>query len=282
MTLTLPISMSAPSSINHGQQPPLQTEWHNPKNYIQVVSYNELLKTDSSGVTRFQKPIKLDQVIVRFCSKNRSQAAVSREPTPNDLNIQEWNALYSILGQLVEHVQHNELFKYQLVPDRSQFINSARTKDRYGADLYYISLNRHYMPADCAEYRHGRANVSFSAVTFLDFVSLAPSVNETVQTIQTRLDAEAAAAAAAASSMPMQKRPADGAGGGDDGFEDVDFSQFFQPIPQINLTHPRAPPPAAAPVNENTNNTNEPTPPLPPPPPTPTKQPKKKSKKSAK
>ncbi len=279
MTLTLPISMSAPSSINHGQQPPLQTEWHNPKNYIQVVSYNELLKTDSSGVTRFQKPIKLDQVIVRFCSKNRSQAAVSREPTPNDLNIQEWNALYSILGQLVEHVQHNELFKYQLVPDRSQFINSARTKDRYGADLYYISLNRHYMPADCAEYRHGRANVSFSAVTFLDFVRLAPSVNETVQTMQTHLDAEAAAA----SSMPMQKRPADGAGGGgDDGFEDVDFSQFFQPIPQINLTHPRAPPPAAAPVNENTNNTNEPTPPLPPPPPTPTKQPKKKSKKSAK
>ncbi len=70
MTLTLPTPMSAPSLTDGGGGSPLQTEWHYNKYYIQIASYNELLQNDVSGEARFLKPLKQDQVIVRFCAKN--------------------------------------------------------------------------------------------------------------------------------------------------------------------------------------------------------------------
>ena len=278
MTLILPTPMSAPSLTDGGGGgSPLQTEWHYNKYYIQIASYNELLQNDVSGEARFLKPLKQDQVIVRFCAKNTNPTAVSREPIPNDLNIEEWNALYSILGQLGNHVKNNEQFKYQLVPKRSQFINSSQIVDRYGTDVYFVALNRHYMPADSTEYKHGRANVSFSVMQFLGFLSIASSVNETVQAVANRLKAESQVQQPAFSlSTPKQQQP--GGGGGiveaAAAAASIDFNDFLNEINGSEAT-------TTTPVPIFTGTPPSPIITEPPSPPSTKQQPKKKSRKNA-
>ncbi|MCP4325929.1 MAG: hypothetical protein GY787_29660 [Alteromonadales bacterium] len=237
----MPTPMSVPS-LTDGGGSPLQTKWHYNKYYIQIASYNELLQNDVSGKARFLKPLKQDQVIVRFCAKNTNPTAVSREPMPNDLNVEEWNALYSILGQLGNHVKNYEQFKYQLVPKRSQFINSSQLTDRYGTDVYFVALNRHYMPADSTEYKHGRANVSFSVMKFLGFLSIASSVNETVQAVENRLKAESQVQqqqTAFSLSTPKQQPGGGGAGGiveAAAAAAAIDFTEFLNQINGLEAT----------------------------------------------
>ncbi len=276
MTLTLPTPMSAPSLTDGGGGSPLQTEWHYNKYYIKIASYNELLQNYCSGEAHFLKPLKQDQVIVRFCAKNTNPTAVSREPIPNDLNIEEWNALYSILGQLGNHVKNNEQFKYQLVPKRSQFINSSQIVDRYGTDVYFVALNRHYMPADSTEYKHGRANVSFSVMQFLGFLSIASSVNETVQAVANRLKAESQVQQPAFSlSTPKQQQP--GGGGGiveaAAAAASIDFNDFLNEINGSEAT-------TTTPVPIFTGTPPSPIITEPPSPPSTKQQPKKRSRKN--
>ncbi len=281
MTLTLPTPMSVPS-LTDGGGSPLQTEWHYNKYYIQIASYNELLQNDVSGEARFLKPLKQDQVIVRFCAKNTNPTAVSREPIPNDLNVEEWNALYSILGQLGNHVKNNEQFKYQLVPKRSQFINSSQIVDRYGTNVYFVALNRHYMPADSTEYKHGRANVSFSVMQFLGFLSIASSVNETVQAVANRLKAESQVQQqqqpAFSLSTPKQQQP--GGGGGRGIVEaaaaaaSIDFNDFLNEINGSDAT-------TTTPVPIFTGTPPSPIITEPPSPPSTKQQSKKRSRKNA-
>ena len=274
MTLTLPTPMSVPS-LTDGGGSPLQTEWHYNKYYIKIASYNELLQNYCSGEAHFLKPLKQDQVIVRFCAKNTNPTAVSREPIPNDLNVEEWNALYSILGQLGNHVKNNEQFKYQLVPKRSQFINSSQIVDRYGTNVYFVALNRHYMPADSTEYKHGRANVSFSVMQFLGFLSIASSVNETVQVVANRLKAESQVQQPVFSlSTPKQQQPGGGIIEAAAAAASIDFNDFLNEINGSEAT-------TTTPVPIFTGTPPSPLITEPPSPPSTKQQSKKRSRKNA-
>ena len=166
----------------NGPKKILPTVWNLPSCIISVCSFNELIEKKQNGAGyKFSKPMKRDQVLIRFLAKKAK--SLWKPPAYNDLTMEEFNALVKNMPYIISQLRIKEMFKLQLIPNGTQFVTSSQVYSGAGHLIQTMSINRHYIDKESTQYKFGSANCLFTMSDIIQFQAIVSEIENAAITL---------------------------------------------------------------------------------------------------